>query len=206
LTALCFSKHVDRLSKYGIVDESSTIFFAGIDAQMKMLAGLGSFFFFGEEIDWPIIVGFLLIAASVVIMVLDKMMKQKKLEKEKQFMDLKNQLQEENHFLHQNVKRLTDLLQSEDDFKAIIEKLKQKLTSREQEMSQWRQMTQETNDKLSRQVTLLQDNLVATLSSQDKQIQDQVQLQVEQLKHQLTMNLATTSPKRRQVGDKVVTN
>jgi hypothetical protein len=95
LTALCFSKHVDRLSKYGIVDESSTIFFAGIDAQMKMLAGLGSFFFFGEEIDWPIIVGFLLIAASVVIMVLDKMMKQKKLEKEKQFMDLKNQLQEE---------------------------------------------------------------------------------------------------------------
>lgn len=82
--ALCFSKHIDRLSKYGIVDESSTIFFAGVDAQMKMIAGVGSFFFFGEEITWCLIVGFGLVALAVVLMFVDKLQKQKALEKEKQ--------------------------------------------------------------------------------------------------------------------------
>jgi drug/metabolite transporter (DMT)-like permease len=82
--ALCFSKHIDRLSKYGIVDESSTIFFAGVDAQMKMIAGVGSFFFFGEEITWTIIVGFGLIAVSVVIMFIDKIRKQHLIEAEKE--------------------------------------------------------------------------------------------------------------------------
>jgi len=82
--ALCFSKHIDRLSKYGIVDESSTIFFAGVDAQMKMIAGVGSFFFFGESVTWCIIVGFLLVAMAVVVMFVDKLQKQRMLAREKE--------------------------------------------------------------------------------------------------------------------------
>jgi EamA domain-containing membrane protein RarD len=80
--ALCFSKHIDRLCKYGIVNEASTIFFAGVDAQMKMIAGVGSFFFFNEEITWCIIVGFILVALAVVVMFIDKLQKQQKLEQE----------------------------------------------------------------------------------------------------------------------------
>jgi drug/metabolite transporter (DMT)-like permease len=82
--ALCFSKHIDRLSKFGIVDESSTIFFAGVDAQMKMIAGIGSFFFFGESINWCIIVGFALVALAVVVMFIDKLQKQRMLQQEQQ--------------------------------------------------------------------------------------------------------------------------
>lgn len=70
--ALCLSKLVDRLSKFGIVNESSTIFFAGVDSLMKMLAGFGSFFFFGEKITWCTILGFGLVVASVVVLYIDK--------------------------------------------------------------------------------------------------------------------------------------
>ena len=70
--SLCISKHIDRLSKYGIVNASSTIFFAGIDSMMKILAGIGSFAFFGEEITWTKILGFGLIIVSVVVLYKDK--------------------------------------------------------------------------------------------------------------------------------------
>jgi hypothetical protein len=40
---LCFSKRIDRLSEYGLVNEDSTVFCAVVDAQMKMIAVLDRF-------------------------------------------------------------------------------------------------------------------------------------------------------------------
>jgi len=79
--ALACSKQIDRLSKFGIVQASSTIFFAGVDAAMKIVAGLGAFFFFSEKITLPKIVAFALIALSVLVLFYDKRQKIQAVEK-----------------------------------------------------------------------------------------------------------------------------
>ena len=72
---LAVSKQVDRVAKFGIVHASSTIFFAGIDSFMKMLAGFGSLLLFpsqGGGIAWPEIVAFFMVCASVLLLYVDK--------------------------------------------------------------------------------------------------------------------------------------
>lgn len=64
---------MDRVSKFYIIANTSTLFFAVIDANMKILAGIGAFVFFGESIFWPKIVGFILIAFSLLLSVFEKL-------------------------------------------------------------------------------------------------------------------------------------
>ena len=79
ITLLCLgvtlSKHIDRLCKFTIVSETSTMFFAAVDANMKVIAGIGSFIFFDEVVYWPQVVGFGLIFGALVVMYEDKKMK-----------------------------------------------------------------------------------------------------------------------------------
>ena len=75
--SLAVSKQIDRLSKFSIVQGSSTIFFGGVDACMKMVAGVGAFVFFGEEVAWPQILSFLLVGLSVLLLFYDKKLKMK---------------------------------------------------------------------------------------------------------------------------------
>ena len=74
--ALCESKHIDRFSKYAIVENTSTLFFAGVDSAMKMLAGIMSFFFFSSDdpsqMEWPTLVGFGFVCIAVLLLYLDK--------------------------------------------------------------------------------------------------------------------------------------
>jgi hypothetical protein len=73
--ALCESKHIDRFSKYAIVENTSTLFFAGVDSAMKMLAGIMSFIFFTSDpaqIEWPTLLAFGIVSIAVVLLYLDK--------------------------------------------------------------------------------------------------------------------------------------
>ena len=65
-------KHADRLCKFSIVSQASTMFFAAIDANMKVVAGVGTFLFFGEDAKWCQIVGFILVFFALFLMVADK--------------------------------------------------------------------------------------------------------------------------------------
>jgi uncharacterized membrane protein len=80
IALLCCSvtlcKHADRLCKFSIVSEASTMFFAAVDANMKVVAGIGSFLFFDEKVYWPQVVGFILIFFALIVMYYDKKMKQ----------------------------------------------------------------------------------------------------------------------------------
>jgi len=69
---LSINKYADRISKYTIIGKRSTLFFAAIDANMKVVTGIGSFIFFNEEIYWPQILGFILIVIALIIMYLDR--------------------------------------------------------------------------------------------------------------------------------------
>lgn len=75
--SLCLGKYIDRVSKFYILGKTSTLFFAVIDANMKILAGVGAFVLFGETIFWPKIVGFIFIALSLVLSVYEKLAKAK---------------------------------------------------------------------------------------------------------------------------------
>jgi len=75
LVTIC--KHTDRLSKFSIVGSAGTMIFAAVDANMKVVAGIGSFLFFGEVIYWPQVLGFVLVFFALIIMYVDK---KKKLE------------------------------------------------------------------------------------------------------------------------------
>ena len=76
ITVLCCSiticKHADRLCKFSIVSQANTMFFAAVDSNMKVIAGIGTFIFFSETVYWTHIVGFILIFISLVLMVMDK--------------------------------------------------------------------------------------------------------------------------------------
>ena len=76
VTLLCFAiaitKNADRLSKFFIISKSSTMYFAAIDANMKVITGIGSFFLFDEIYYWPQILGFMLIIIALVIMYYDR--------------------------------------------------------------------------------------------------------------------------------------
>jgi len=78
ITLICFAlsitKYADRLSKFFIIASTSTIYFASIDANMKVVAGIGSFFFFNEVYYWPQILGFILIIIALMIMYYDRML------------------------------------------------------------------------------------------------------------------------------------
>lgn len=69
---LCISKQIDRISKFGIVQGSNTLFFAGVDSLNKIIAGLGSFIFFSEEVTISAIFSFVMIGISVLLLYLDK--------------------------------------------------------------------------------------------------------------------------------------
>lgn len=75
------AKHFDRFSKYAVVENTSTLFFAGVDSVMKMVAGVGAFVFFPSytrgEVIWPSILGFALICGAVTLMYFDKRAKSK---------------------------------------------------------------------------------------------------------------------------------
>lgn len=71
--ALAAAKHMDRLSKFYIVSRSSTMFFAVIDSNMKIVAGIGTFLFFNEVVYWTDIVGFLCIFIALVVSSYEKM-------------------------------------------------------------------------------------------------------------------------------------
>jgi hypothetical protein len=79
ITLLCFSltmsKHADRLSKFSIVSAANTMFFAAVDSNMKVIAGIGSFLFFDQSVTWAEILGFVLVFFSLIVMVIDKRQK-----------------------------------------------------------------------------------------------------------------------------------
>jgi drug/metabolite transporter (DMT)-like permease len=72
LITLSLSKQVDRLCKFAIVGAASTIFFAGVDAFMKTIAGVGCFLFFGDLVTWANVLGIIMITLSVSIMFYEK--------------------------------------------------------------------------------------------------------------------------------------
>lgn len=76
ILALCIgislSKYADRLCKFSIVHSASTLFFAVVDANMKVVAGLGSFLFFDEKIYWPQLLGFAFVVGSMVLSIFNK--------------------------------------------------------------------------------------------------------------------------------------
>ena len=56
--SLCLAKLIDRLCKFSLVVHASTMFFASVDAAMKIIAGFGSILFFNEGITWTELVGY----------------------------------------------------------------------------------------------------------------------------------------------------
>ena len=79
ITLLCaiiaLAKYADRTSKFSIVSKASTMFFAVVDSNMKIVAGIGAFLFFNEIIYWPQVLGFVLIFLSLLVALYDKKMK-----------------------------------------------------------------------------------------------------------------------------------
>jgi hypothetical protein len=69
------SKHADRLAKFTIVSMTSTMFFAAVDSNMKVVAGIGSFLFFREDVYWPQVLGFIFIFFALIVMFIDKKQK-----------------------------------------------------------------------------------------------------------------------------------
>ena len=69
---IALSKYADRLCKFSIVHAASTLFYAVVDANMKVVAGIGSFIFFNEKIFWPQILGFVMIVGSMAVSILNK--------------------------------------------------------------------------------------------------------------------------------------
>ena len=72
LAFIALSKFLDRTSKFSIVHSASTLFYAVVDANMKVVAGVGAFFFFGEELYWPQYLGFVLIICSLIISIFNR--------------------------------------------------------------------------------------------------------------------------------------
>lgn len=97
--ALCESKHLDRFCKYAIVENTSTIFFAGVDSAMKMVAGIMSFVFFPSSTPsavWPTVLGFLFIAMAVTLLYIDKRLKSSQVEADqltKQVLDIDDDIE-----------------------------------------------------------------------------------------------------------------
>lgn len=65
---IALAKMMDRLCKFSLVTQTSTMFFASVDCSMKIIAGIGSLIFFNETISWQQIVGFTLIIMSFIPM------------------------------------------------------------------------------------------------------------------------------------------
>jgi len=84
IAILCFSlvstKIVDRLSKFSVVQASSTLFFAGTDAASKLLAGIGCYVFFRDQLSLFEIVAYALISIAVALLYVDKLDKARKME------------------------------------------------------------------------------------------------------------------------------
>jgi hypothetical protein len=79
ITILCAgltaAKHTDRLSKFFIVSRASTIFFAFVDSNMKIIAGIGTFIFFNQAVYWTDVVGFIFIFMALMVACYDKKLK-----------------------------------------------------------------------------------------------------------------------------------
>lgn len=79
ITILCAgltaAKHTDRLSKFFIVSRASTIFFAFVDSNMKIIAGIGTFIFFNQAVYWTDVVGFVCIFLALLVACYDKKLK-----------------------------------------------------------------------------------------------------------------------------------
>jgi hypothetical protein len=70
--SITITKYADRLSKFSIISMANAMFFAGVDSNMKVVAGVGTFLFFEEKIYWSEVVGFSLIVISLGVMIEDK--------------------------------------------------------------------------------------------------------------------------------------
>jgi len=77
---VCLAKYGDRLSKFTIVSKASTMFFAIIDSNMKLVAGIGTIIFFTTSFTGGQGIGFGLIFISLLLSLYDK---KKKMDAEK---------------------------------------------------------------------------------------------------------------------------
>lgn len=84
------SKLVDRMCKFSLVNKASTMYFAGVDAAMKMVAGFGAIFFFNQSSSYTQLIGFVLIVLSFIPMRIGshKEKEKERLEKEQKRMSL----------------------------------------------------------------------------------------------------------------------
>jgi len=75
LASVCVAKYGDRVSKFTVVSKASTMFFAVVDSNMKLFAGIGTIVFFSEAFTWGQGMGFFLIFVSLLISLYDKKLK-----------------------------------------------------------------------------------------------------------------------------------
>jgi drug/metabolite transporter (DMT)-like permease len=79
ITLLCvtitLAKHADRLSKFSIVSQASTMFYAIVDSNMKIIAGIGAIFLFSDTVSWPQDIGYACIFFSLLFTCYDKKVK-----------------------------------------------------------------------------------------------------------------------------------
>jgi hypothetical protein len=73
--SLVFAKQFDRQNKFFIVSHGSTMFFAIVDSNMKIVAGVGTLLFFGQKAYWTNIVGFLCVFVSLAVACYEKKLK-----------------------------------------------------------------------------------------------------------------------------------
>jgi len=72
---ICLAKWGDRISKFSVVQKASTMLFAIIDANMKLVAVVGTLLFFREEVTTGQLIGFGLIFMSLLSSLYDKKLK-----------------------------------------------------------------------------------------------------------------------------------
>lgn len=72
--AIMVCKYVDRTYKYLLVHRATTMFYAFVDANMKVVAGVGSFLFFHDtdSVYWSEVLGFLLVVLSFLLSLVDR--------------------------------------------------------------------------------------------------------------------------------------
>jgi drug/metabolite transporter (DMT)-like permease len=75
LLTICLAKYVDRVSKFTVVSKASTMFYAVVDSNMKLIAGIGTIVFFRESLTWGQVTGFFIIFMSLIVSLYDKKVK-----------------------------------------------------------------------------------------------------------------------------------
>jgi hypothetical protein len=65
------SKFADRFCKYAIVNNATTMFYAIVDSNMRVVAGIGSLLIFEKTFFISEIVGFIFVALSLFVSLID---------------------------------------------------------------------------------------------------------------------------------------